>query len=95
MSGVNCGIDAIGFQARDRANPNREKPDQVIHDLARLINPTGRLGIVGVEAVDHPGEVDLHQRELRRVTVEPDLSRVLPEDAATTPGDRAFLMRSV
>ncbi|TMD58340.1 MAG: alcohol dehydrogenase [Chloroflexi bacterium] len=48
MSGVNCGIDAIGFQARDRANPNREKPDQVIHDLARLINPNGRLGIAGV-----------------------------------------------
>ena len=48
MSGVNCGIDAIGFQARDRANPSREKPDQIIHDLARLINPTGRLGIVGV-----------------------------------------------
>ena len=48
MSGVNCGIDAIGFQARDRANPSREKPDQVIHDLARLINPNGHLGIVGV-----------------------------------------------
>ncbi len=48
MSGVNCGIDAIGFQARDRADPTREKPDQVIHDLARLINPDGRLGIVGV-----------------------------------------------
>ena len=48
MGGVNCGIDAIGFQARDRADPTREKPDQVIHDLARLINPNGRLGIIGV-----------------------------------------------
>lgn len=48
MGGVNCGIDAIGFQARDRADPSREKPDQVIHDLARLINPNGRLGIIGV-----------------------------------------------
>lgn len=48
MGEVDCGIDAIGFQARDRADPNREKPDQVIHDLARLINPNGRLGIVGV-----------------------------------------------
>lgn len=48
MGGVNCGIDAIGFQAHDRADPDREKPDQVIHDLARLINPNGRLGIVGV-----------------------------------------------
>ena len=48
MTGVNCGIDAIGFQARDRANPSQEKPNQVIEDLARLINPNGRLGIVGV-----------------------------------------------
>lgn len=48
MGGVNCGIDAIGFQARDRADTSREKPDQVIHDLARLINPNGRLAIVGV-----------------------------------------------
>src|SRR5260370_751235 len=48
MGGVNCGIDAIGFQARDRADPTREKPDQVIHDLARLINPNGRLVIIGV-----------------------------------------------
>lgn len=48
MGGVNCGIDAIGFQARDRADPSREKPDQVIHDLARLINPNGRLGVIGV-----------------------------------------------
>jgi glutathione-independent formaldehyde dehydrogenase len=46
--GVNCGIDAIGFQACDRADPTREKPDQVIHDLARLINPNGRLGIIEV-----------------------------------------------
>ena len=48
MGGVNCGIDAIGFQARDRADPSHEKPDQVIHDLARLINPNGRLAIAGV-----------------------------------------------
>ena len=48
MTGVNCGIDAIGFQARDRAHPSQEKPNQVIGDLARLINPNGRLGIVGV-----------------------------------------------
>ncbi|HTK07854.1 MAG TPA: glutathione-independent formaldehyde dehydrogenase [Ktedonobacteraceae bacterium] len=48
MGGVNCAIDAIGFQARDRTNPAQERPDQVIHDLARLINPNGRLGIIGV-----------------------------------------------
>jgi len=48
MSGVDCGIDAIGFQARSFADPGREDPEVVIHALARLVNPTGRLGIAGV-----------------------------------------------
>jgi len=43
-----AGIDAVGFQARDRSHPDREAPGQVIGDLARLVNPTGRLGIAGV-----------------------------------------------
>ena len=63
MGGVNCGIDAIGFQARDRSDPSREKPDQVIHDLARLINPNGRLGIIGVFLPDDAkpvGELEKH-----------------------------------
>ncbi|HEX6509783.1 MAG TPA: alcohol dehydrogenase catalytic domain-containing protein, partial [Chloroflexota bacterium] len=48
MNGVDCGIDAIGFQAHDWNQPDRENPDIVIHALAQLINPTGRLGIIGV-----------------------------------------------
>ena len=48
MGGVMAGIDAVGFQARDRHHPDRENPRQVINDLARLVNPTGRLGIAGV-----------------------------------------------
>ena len=48
MAGVMAGIDAVGFQARDRHHPDRENPRQVIDDLARLVNPTGRLGIAGV-----------------------------------------------
>jgi glutathione-independent formaldehyde dehydrogenase len=55
MDGVQHGIDAVGFQARDRAHPDTELPTQVIDDLARLVNPTGHLGIAGVYA-DH----DLH-----------------------------------
>lgn len=55
MGGVQVGIDAVGFQARDRASPDRENPRQVIGDLARLVNPTGRLAIIGVYA-----EKDLH-----------------------------------
>jgi glutathione-independent formaldehyde dehydrogenase len=48
MGGVDCGIDAIGFQAHDWNHSGRENPDIVIHALAQLINPVGRLGIVGV-----------------------------------------------
>jgi glutathione-independent formaldehyde dehydrogenase len=55
MSGVHIGIDAVGFQARDRVAHDEENPRQVITDLARLINPTGKLSIVGVYA-----EKDLH-----------------------------------
>jgi glutathione-independent formaldehyde dehydrogenase len=55
MCGVEIGIDAVGFQARDREAPERENPMQVIDDLARLVNPTGHVGVIGVYA-----EKDLH-----------------------------------
>ncbi|MCL6559384.1 MAG: alcohol dehydrogenase, partial [Firmicutes bacterium] len=48
FDGVDCGIDAVGFQAIDRNHPDQENPRQVIDDLTRLINPGGSLGIAGV-----------------------------------------------
>ncbi len=45
---MDCGIDAIGFQARDWTDPRRENPAIVIHALAQLVRPTGCLGIAGV-----------------------------------------------
>jgi glutathione-independent formaldehyde dehydrogenase len=50
MDGVDRGIDAVGFQARDRTDARAENPRQVIDDLARLVNPAGALGIAGVFA---------------------------------------------
>ena len=50
-----AAIDAVGFQARDRRDPARENPTQVVRDLARLVNPTGHVGIAGVYT-----EKDLH-----------------------------------
>ena len=50
MDGVQKGIDAVGFQARDRQDPSHENPTQVIADLARLVNPTGHVAIAGVYA---------------------------------------------
>jgi len=48
--GVERCIDAVGFQALDRANPEQERPTQIIDDLARLVNPTGSIGVAGVYA---------------------------------------------
>jgi glutathione-independent formaldehyde dehydrogenase len=44
-----------GFQAADRDSPDTERPDQVISDLARLVNPTGRIGIAGVYPAPRAG----------------------------------------
>jgi glutathione-independent formaldehyde dehydrogenase len=55
LEGVTCGIDAIGFQARAREDPSREEPQWVIDALARLLQPGGRLGIVGVFTDHDPG----------------------------------------
>jgi glutathione-independent formaldehyde dehydrogenase len=50
MDGVQKGIDAVGFQAADRDEPSAEDPNSVISDLARLVNPTGHIGVAGVYA---------------------------------------------
>jgi glutathione-independent formaldehyde dehydrogenase len=48
LGGVDKVIDAVGFQAHDRAHPDRERPNQVIADAARLVNPAGAVGVAGV-----------------------------------------------
>ncbi len=48
LRGVTCGIDAIGFQARAREDTSREDPYWVIQALSRLVQPGGRVGIIGV-----------------------------------------------
>jgi glutathione-independent formaldehyde dehydrogenase len=48
LGGVDKVIDAVGFQAHDRTHPDQERPDQVISDAARLVNPAGAVGIAGV-----------------------------------------------
>ncbi len=46
--GATVCIDAIGFQARDPLDYAIEKPAGVIHDLARIVAPNGRMAIIGV-----------------------------------------------
>jgi glutathione-independent formaldehyde dehydrogenase len=63
LTGVTCGIDAIGFQASSREDPAREEPHWVIEALARLVHPGGRLGIVGVFLEQDPhAEGELERR---------------------------------
>lgn len=62
MPGVMSGIDAVGFQCHDAGNPDIEKPNQIINDLVRVVNPTGALGIIGVFAPKDPGGVDANAK---------------------------------
>jgi len=56
--GATVCIDAIGFQARDPHNYAVEKPSVVIHDLARILAPNGRLSIIGVFLDSDPDAPD-------------------------------------
>lgn len=55
MEGVDCVIDAVGYQARDDENPDKEKPTQVIENAIELVNATGSIGMIGVYIAPDPG----------------------------------------
>ncbi len=58
LSGVTCAIDAIGFQARSKQDYTKEDPLWVTEAIAELINPAGRIGIVGVWPPKDPNGTD-------------------------------------
>ncbi|MGH9692342.1 MAG: glutathione-independent formaldehyde dehydrogenase, partial [Candidatus Acidiferrales bacterium] len=53
--GVDCVIDAVGYQARDDEDPSKEKPTQVLENALRVVNSTGSIGIIGVYSAPDPG----------------------------------------
>lgn len=55
MRGVDCAIDAVGYQARDDERPQQEKPTQVLENCVRVLNPAGSLGMIGVYIAPDPG----------------------------------------
>jgi glutathione-independent formaldehyde dehydrogenase len=55
MKGVDCAIDAVGYQARDDENPEKEKPTQVLENCVKVLNPTGSIGMIGVYIAPDPG----------------------------------------
>jgi glutathione-independent formaldehyde dehydrogenase len=56
-------IDAVGYQARDDSSPSEQKPTQVLKNCLRLVNPTGRAGIIGVYLVSDPGGNDQEAKQ--------------------------------
>ena len=55
MKGVDCAIDAVGYQARDDESPDKEKATQVLENCVRVVNPTGSIGMIGVYIAPDPG----------------------------------------
>ena len=60
MTGVMCGIDAVGYQARSHEEPGQEAQTQAIDDLAELVNPSGAIGLIGVYLPEDPGAGGMH-----------------------------------
>ncbi|HVW08099.1 MAG TPA: glutathione-independent formaldehyde dehydrogenase [Bryobacteraceae bacterium] len=63
MTGVNCAIDAVGYQAHSGADPEREDPMQTVRWISQVINPTGSVGLIGVYFPKDPGGVNEHAKK--------------------------------
>jgi glutathione-independent formaldehyde dehydrogenase len=53
--GVDCAIDAVGYQARHDKRPSVEHPTQSLENCIRVVNSTGHIGIIGVYITPDPG----------------------------------------
>ena len=63
LGGVTCAIDAIGFQARAETDYTKEDPLWVMQAIAELINPAGRVAIIGVWPTTDPNGIVASLRE--------------------------------
>ena len=61
--GVDCVIDAVGYQARDDKAPSKGKPTQVLENCLRVVNSTGNLAIIGVYLAPDPGAKDAENKQ--------------------------------
>jgi glutathione-independent formaldehyde dehydrogenase len=55
LKGVDCAIDAVGYQARNDSRPKDEHPTQVLENCLKVVNPTGAIGMIGVYIAPDPG----------------------------------------
>lgn len=63
MNGVDCAIDAVGYQARDDKNPSQENSTQALENCMKLVNPTGSIGVIGVFIAPDPGAKDDQKKQ--------------------------------
>jgi glutathione-independent formaldehyde dehydrogenase len=63
LGGVTCAIDAIGFQARSKTDYSREDPLWVTEVIAELINPAGRVAIIGFWPLKDPNGIEPSLKE--------------------------------
>jgi glutathione-independent formaldehyde dehydrogenase len=63
MTGVDCAIDAVGYQARDDRDPSRENPTQALENCLRVVNSTGSIGVIGVYIAPDPGARDKQKKQ--------------------------------
>ena len=68
LCGITCAIDAIGFQARSKNDYKKEDPLWVTEAIAELINPAGRVAIIGVWPTKDP-RAELATLREGRITV--------------------------
>ncbi|HEX4784482.1 MAG TPA: glutathione-independent formaldehyde dehydrogenase [Candidatus Sulfotelmatobacter sp.] len=62
IKGVDCAIDAVGYQARSDDDPSREKATQVLENCVRVVNATGSIGVIGVYIAPDPGAGSEHAK---------------------------------
>lgn len=63
--GTDKGVDAVGYQAQDLADPNTEAPATVLNGLINTVRPTGMLGVPGLYLPTDPGGVDEEAKQGR------------------------------
>jgi glutathione-independent formaldehyde dehydrogenase len=64
MPGVMCAIDAVGYEAyKDDAPGDVQQPNQILEDCIRAVNPTGRIGLIGVYFEEDPRGVSEREKQ--------------------------------
>ena len=61
--GVDCGIEAVGYQAHDHTG--QEHPSMVLDELVKVVRATGGIGVVGVYEPEDPGAATESAKEGR------------------------------